>query len=311
MQGSQHKQPIFCIGTVTLDLISLLPAYPKANDRVLAQEMVLAGGGPAATAAVTLSRLGHSVEMVTAIGDDDQGKIVRAELAREGVGTSHVKVIKNARTATSQVIVNSEKAERLIIHKPGALVEDSLLEFEFEFNSTWIHLDTRGYEALSITGKRESAFKNHQISLDGGNHIADINFVNLDLYVPTISELQNLYGASLSNHDLLIQARKAGASMIIATDGSNGSFSLNSDELIHAPAFKGDILSTLGAGDVFHGALLSEIINKTELSLAMMKANLCAFISCSALDGRSGVPSQQDLNDLFGLQQKSGSINNG
>jgi len=310
MQETKNRQPIFCIGTATLDLISLLSTYPEANDRVLAQEMVLAGGGPAATAAVTLARLGHTVEMVTAIGDDDQGRFVLAELAREGVGTSHIKVVKNTRTATSQVIVNSEKAERLIVHTPGAVVEDSLVEFEFEFSSSWIHLDNRGYEALSITGKKESAFKNHQISLDGGNHIANLNFTNLDLYVPTVSELQNLYGKSLVTQDLLYAASSAGANLIVATDGSNGSFSLNNKQFLHAPAYEGDILSTLGAGDVFHGALLSEIINGTELYLAMMRANLCAFMSCGALDGRSGVPFQQDLNVLFDLRQKSGGGNN-
>jgi len=310
MQGTKNKQPIFCIGTATVDLISLLSIYPKANDRVLAREMVLAGGGPAATAAVTLSRLGHAVEMVTAIGDDDQGRFVLAEFASEGVGTSHIKVVKNSRTATSQVIVNSEKAERLIVHTPGALVEDSLFDFDFDFSSSWIHLDNRGYEALSITGKKESVFKNHQISLDGGNYIADLNIANLDLYVPTISELQNLYGKSLSTQDLLFAASNNGTNLIVATDGSNGSFSLNNNQFIHAPAYEGDVLSTLGAGDVFHGALLSEIINETELSLAMMRANLCAFISCSALDGRSGVPTQQNLINLFDLRQKSGSVNN-
>lgn len=305
MQRFKNLKPIFCIGTATLDLISLLPAYPKANDRVLAPEMVLAGGGPAATAAVTLSRLGHCVEMVTAIGDDEQGKFVLAGLAREGVGTSHIKVVKKSRTATSQVIINSEKAERLIVHSQGALVEESLLDFEFDFDSTWIHLDNRGYEALVKTGQQKLVFNKHNISLDGGNHIANLDFTNLNLYVPTISELQNLYGQALSNLDLLIAAKKDGADLIVATDGGNGSFSLNKNELIHAPAFKGDILSTLGAGDVYHGALLSEIVNESELNVAMAKANLCAFISCSALDGRSGVPSQMELNDSFVSQQKS------
>ena len=63
------------------------------------------------------------------------------------------------------------------------------------------------------------------------------------------------------------------------------------------------IISTLGAGDVFHGALLSEFIHGSELKVALRRANLCAFKSCEALDGRSSVPSAEELNALFSLQQ--------
>ncbi len=312
MRSATNQRPILCIGTATLDIISLLPAYPKANDRVLAAEMVLSGGGPAATAAVTLSRLGHYVEMITAVGDDDQGQFVLEGLAKEGVGISNITVVKNGRTATSQVIVSSESAERLIVHRPGTLVEESLKDFEFDVDATWIHIDNRGYEALENSGKRQLAFRNHKISLDGGIPIDDIDLTNVDLYVPTISELNNVFGVfgqPLSIVDALISAKRAGAEVVVATDGSNGSYSLSvptgsgNQSLVHSPAFEGGIFSTLGAGDVFHGALLSEFIHGSELKIALRRANLCAFKSCEALDGRSSVPSAEELNALFSLQQ--------
>jgi len=290
-------------------MISLLPAYPKANDRVLATELLLSGGGPAATAAVTLSRLGHHVEMVTAVGDDEQGRFVMNGLAQEGVGTSHIKVVKMGRTAISQVIVNSETAERLIIHMPGANVEEALVDFNFDREAGWIHLDNRGYEALEKSGKQELALNKHKISLDGGIHIDHLDLTNVDLYVPTISELRNLFGQTSSDLEVLMSAKSAGPLVVIATDGPNGSYSLEStapdDEpaLVHCEAFAGEIFSTLGAGDVFHGALLSEIIHDSDLRVAMTKANLCAFISCRALDGRSGVPTAKELNFLFSLQR--------
>ncbi|MBA3330393.1 MAG: hypothetical protein H0T39_05885, partial [Actinobacteria bacterium] len=49
---------VVCVGLATLDTILAVPRHPDAEDRVVASELAVAGGGPAATAAVTLARLG-------------------------------------------------------------------------------------------------------------------------------------------------------------------------------------------------------------------------------------------------------------
>jgi sulfofructose kinase len=49
---------VVCIGLATLDIISAVPRHPEAEDRVVATDHAAAGGGPAATAAVALARLG-------------------------------------------------------------------------------------------------------------------------------------------------------------------------------------------------------------------------------------------------------------
>jgi sugar/nucleoside kinase (ribokinase family) len=45
---------VVCVGLATLDSIFALPRHPGADDRVVATELAVAGGGPAATAAVAL-----------------------------------------------------------------------------------------------------------------------------------------------------------------------------------------------------------------------------------------------------------------
>jgi sulfofructose kinase len=47
-----------CIGVITIDTIALVDKYPGEDERILADEISRAGGGPAAVAAVALSRLG-------------------------------------------------------------------------------------------------------------------------------------------------------------------------------------------------------------------------------------------------------------
>ena len=54
-------------------------------------------------------------------------------------------------------------------------------------------------------------------------------------------------------------------------------------------------MSTLGAGDVFHGALLACLVRELPLRDALTRANACAALSCRALDGRSAIPTWDEL----------------
>ena len=66
-------------------------------------------------------------------------------------------------------------------------------------------------------------------------------------------------------------------------------------ETIGVPAFPVEVVSTLGAGDVFHGALLACLARGLPLRDAAVRANACAALSCRALDGRSAIPDWDEL----------------
>lgn len=76
---------VACVGVATHDANALVPRFPGANERIVAEALVHAGGGPAATAAVACTRLGVPAAFVGAVGDDDLGDLIVAGLRREGV----------------------------------------------------------------------------------------------------------------------------------------------------------------------------------------------------------------------------------
>ena len=80
-----------CVGSAALDLVMAVEALPLDDQRVPAQTAVLSGGGPAATAAVAMSRLGTPVSFVGSVGDDDAGALIRDGLARSGVDVTHLR----------------------------------------------------------------------------------------------------------------------------------------------------------------------------------------------------------------------------
>ena len=59
------------------------------------------------------------------------------------------------------------------------------------------------------------------------------------------------------------------------------------------------VASTLGAGDVYHGALLSAIVDGWSLRDSMRRASAAAALSCRSIDGRSGIPTNTEIEDLI------------
>ena len=262
---------VACVGLATRDTILAVPEQPSPDGRVVADELLVAGGGPAATAAVTLARLGVDVSFFGVVGDDDAGAFVLGGLAAEGVDVSGVHLIPGARTPQSVILVKPD-GSRSIVHRPG----DARFP-DFSVDADWVHVDHAGY---GHAGGR--------LSIDGGNPIAGLDLEGAALYAPTEERLAADFGDAQTALD-------AGAELVVVTRGERGSAAWTRDGAVEAPGVPCDAVSTLGAGDVFHGALLAWLVRGAALEEALRAANTAASLSCRALDGRSAVPTLDEL----------------
>ncbi|GAA2011700.1 hypothetical protein JL107_06845 [Nakamurella flavida] len=279
---------VLCLGSLLLDTIAVVHRLPGEDERVEAEHIVLAGGGNASTAAVAMARLGVDVDFAGVVGDDRIGRMVLDGLAAEGVGTDHVEVRRGVETGASVVVVNTDSATRTILTRPATTPTAVPGGFD------WIHVDKVGYRALREIPDRHPT--GARISLDDGNPVPDLDLGMIDLYVPTAAVLLERFGGS----DPLTAARRArdaGARTVVATDGARGSFALDGDAAAYAPALPVVPLSSLGAGDVFHGALLAAVVLGRDLPEAIRFANVTAALSCRAVDGRSGIPDRREVDE--------------
>jgi sulfofructose kinase len=268
---------VVCAGLATRDTIWRVPSHPAPDGRVVATEVAVAGGGPAATAAVTLARLGIDVAFAGAVGDDDAGAFVLHGLAVEGVDITALSVVPGAQTAQSAILVGAD-GSRAIVHHPGdAPMPGVALEAD------WLHLDHAGWDMSR--GQSPG-----HVSLDGGNPIAGFDLQGISLYAPTEERLREDFGDAQAALD-------AGAELVVVTRGSAGSFAMTrGGEIVEAGGVPCDgFVSTLGAGDVFHGALLAYLARGAALQDALQAANTAASLSCRALDGRSAIPRLDEL----------------
>jgi sulfofructose kinase len=243
---------IVCVGLATRDTVYRLPEFPDPDGRVIATERVVAGGGPAATAAVAIAKLGVPVRFVGIVDDD-----------LPGVETVHIA----GRMVESTILVH-ESTRSIVTERPASFTcpPDVFQDAE------WVHVDHVGYAALP-------AFVQARVSVDGGFPIPALDMARIDLYSPPAD---------------LDDGRRA--KVTVVTRGADGCTAYTEDGELAVPGCPvDDLVSTLGAGDVFHGALLAAFAHGLELRPALEKANAAAALSCRALDGRSAIPTWDEL----------------
>jgi len=283
-----------CIGVITIDTIALVDKYPGEDERVLADQISRAGGGPAAVAAVALSRLGIKSAIVGTIGDDADGKEALRIFAQEGVDTSGISI--GATPTAGSVIVASKKHSARAISTRQPVTQAAMNEAAKKLIAAaqWVHVDHVGIKRLDEAGISRGV--GPQISFDAGYGVETFNPIVVDLFVPTDRQMALRYpgvdlAVALENDSL-----KAG-NTVVATQGSAGSAGFSPETgLVTAPGFKVDVTSTLGAGDVFHGALVAQLIQGHPLQEAMRRANAVAALSCRGLDGQSKIPTTTELD---------------
>jgi sulfofructose kinase len=283
-----------CVGVITIDTIALVDKYPGEDERVLADQISRAGGGPAAVAAVALSRLGIKSAIVGTIGDDADGKEALRIFAQEGVDTSGISFGATP-TAGSVIVASKEHSARAIsTRQPVTQAAMNEAAKKLIAAAQWVHVDHVGIKRLDEAGISRGA--GPQISFDAGYGVETFDPIVVDLFVPTDRQMALRYpgvdlAVALENDSL-----KAG-NTVVATQGSAGSAGFSPETgLVTAPGFKVDVTSTLGAGDVFHGALVAQLIQGHPLQEAMRRANAVAALSCRGLDGQSKIPTTTELD---------------
>ena len=163
-----------------------------------------------------------------------------------------------------------------VVRVPGTMVESTILvgdgtrtiittqaeppavPLEALADAEWVHVDHLGYPAWRSLGERPHGAR---VSVDASNPIDDLLLDGVDLYGPS---------------DRTDDGRRAPITVVL-------------------PGFPVDAVSTLGAGDVFHGALLACLSRGLALRDSLVRANACAALSCRGLDGRSAIPTWDEL----------------
>ena len=296
-----RKPQVVGLGQSCLDILGQTKSYPDLDQKVELNSLLTQGGGPVATALVTLARLGVSVAMVGAVGDDAFGRQIREGLEDEKVDCRDLVQATEATSQVAFISVDTEGHRNIFWHRGTA---NFALPESFStllVNSARIlHLDGLHLEP-AIAAAKVARSMNVVTLLDAGTLRPGI-----EKLLPLIDHLvvSEKFARQANDHDdpeaTLKYLAGYGAEAVTITYGSSGSVSLSTDgHVFRQSAFKVDAVDTTGCGDVFHGGYSFGLLQGWPLPQTVRFAAACAALKTRALGGRTAIPTLQEVDSFL------------
>ncbi len=114
--GSAHEAGprIVVVGSTMVDLVAYADRLPGPGETLVGTRFLQGFGGKGANQAVAAARFGASVAMVTAVGDDPNGRAILDNLTAQGVATDDVAVVRGT-SGVAPIWVDGAGMNRIII----------------------------------------------------------------------------------------------------------------------------------------------------------------------------------------------------
>ncbi len=291
---------ILVIGYNAFDITVPVGAFPQPDTKNEVPFIRLGGGGPGATAAVALARLGAKVRLITPLTDDPGGLSQRQELIAAGVDLDGSPVLPGQQCAKAVILVNPETGERTIFWSRGRLplLEADLWDVQWLDGVDLLYLD--GHEPLlSMVAARHARDRRIPVVLDAGSVRGGseelvalcTDVISSSVFAPQLSGLDDPLAA-------LEELKGRGPHRVAMTFGHEGVLALAEPPFV-VPAFKVDVLDTTGAGDVFHAGYAFALACGGEFRDNLEFGAAVAALKCAHWGGRGGLPLLNDVRDML------------
>lgn len=289
------KTRVVCLGLSALDQIwRVQEFFSGGSQKIRSVEYTTMGGGMAATAAVTVARLGGVASFWGRGGEDAAGREMHRALAGQGVDVSQFRLFPAGQSSVSGILVD-RSGERQIVNFRG----------QFPEPADWLPLSEVGAASAVLADPRWLAgaialFKAARAKaiptiLDADVADPEIFETLLPLTDHAVFSEPALTGFAGSADDAALAGiAKFGCGVAAVTRGANGVTWLENSVTHRQPAYAVNAIDTTGAGDVFHGAYALAIGARVETADAISFAAAAAALKCIRPGGRAGIPSLED-----------------
>ncbi len=306
---SSEKVRVVGLGQCSQDLFGRVPLYPSVDQKVELLETFSQGGGPVATALVTLSRLGVRTAIASRTGGDDLGTMIRRGLVDEGVDCFHL-LVDPSGTSQFAFIAVDPFGHRNIFWTRGSArpLSETEIPLSLIAQSTVVHLDGLHLDA-AVTAARHARHCGVTTVLDGGTFRP-----GTERLLPWIDHLvvstrfARQVCDSENTEKVLSRLLQWGAEVAVVTRGAEGCFFRQRGEtgttVHHQSAFAIEAVDTTGCGDVFHGGYIYGLLEGWELLRTVRFASACAALKAQSLGGRTAIATRNEV-DVFLSRQDS------
>lgn len=286
---------VLCVGHASYDLIFSVSRHPDADEKVVADNLLSCGGGPAANAAVCIARLGLTSAFAGYLGRDLYGDKHFQELNDEGVDTQLI--IRGASPTPLSTILVKPDGKRCLINYKGdtqALPADALDLAPIPAKVVLFD----GHEPfISLALAEQARHSNIPTILDAGSvHDGTLALMNRIDYLVCSEKFATQYAGD--EHKALSRLAELAPAVVI-TLGERGLIWQRGNEQGALSAYPVTAIDTTGAGDAFHGAFAAALAAGLEWQALLRYSSAAGSLCCTKMGARLGLPSRHEHARLF------------
>jgi len=262
--------PIVALGELLWDL---LPAGPRA-------------GGAPFNFTFHCYQLGHPAVIVSRVGDDDPGRRLRAEVRRLGLTDEYIQTDPDHPTGTVQVSLDAAGQPAYTITE---MVAWDFIEWEPRLDALAGSAPAVCFGTLAQRAPESRSTIRRVVALAHGPAILDLNLRPPFDGPDTIRESLDLADWLKLNADeaarLPAGFDPSAMDLMCVTRGAAGCSVRTATEVIDLPGIPVRVADTVGAGDAFTAALVTQHLEGRPLREAARFANAYAAVVASRVGG--------------------------
>jgi len=269
---------------------------------------------------VGVSRLGHSIQYITKLGEDPFGMFIKESLDKESIGTRYISSTNKFFTGFQLKSKVSDGDPKIFYFRRNSAAAN--------FNADDLKsLDLNGVKHVHLTGifpalslsSRKASYKlielakenNIRITFDPNlrpqlwsskeemiSAINDIAFKS-DVVMPGVSEGLILTGSDKPEEIADFYLNK-GAKIVVVKLGTKGAFVKSKDEKHIVSGFKVEkVVDTVGAGDGFAVGVISGMLEGLSLEAAVKRGNAIGAMAVMSPGDNDGYPTREKLEKFL------------
>jgi sulfofructose kinase len=318
-----ERARLVCVGLAVADVVAHVDRPLEVGVKQFATSLTTVFGGPATTAAVAAARLGADVALIAPVGEDAHADGLRAALTQVGVHADHLATRPGTTTSTSLVVVSRDGERTIVNASPPELLEEPdaaegarIAALVATADAVLVDVRWPGAARVALAAARAAGvpgvldldrttqqhrgqvrelvgLASHVVgSRDAVRDVLDAELADeVATLLAGLAELAGLPGLA-GLPDL------AGERMVGVTDGAAGMWWQDASGTGHVPAFDVDVVETLGAGDVWHGAFAAGLAAGLEHPAAVADAAAAAALRCTRRGGWETLPDRDEVARL-------------
>jgi ribokinase len=308
------------VGYISVDYIARVEVLPHRDDRITAERIRKAVGGPAANVAAAAAALGPpfalDVELATAVGDDADSEWALAELARRGVHVLPIRRPLRDRLSRCFVIVEASGARTIINERFELAAEDLRFPLEPEAGGRPRCLHVEGYQAEAMreamarfrgAGWRTSL---HSTGLPAPlrtregfaslTSALDVAFLNQPL-ARAVLDLRGGVEALVASFGAYLASIPARGVVVLTLDEHGAAvFEPGAAAPARLPAPATPVVDATGAGDAFAGVFLACWLHGMSPAEAARRAVTAGALAVTAEGAQGRLATSAEIEALLG-----------